>query len=167
VMMNAGAYGGEMKDVIYSTTAYNNEDGCFTLTDADNEFSYRKSRFTNTDDTILSAVIRLKKGDKSKIKSKMDELAARRRESQPLSLASGGSTFKRPKEGYAAALIEQAGLRGFTIGGAQVSQKHTGFVVNKGNATFADILAVIEHTQDIVLKQFGVKLEPEIRIIRE
>ena len=167
VVMNAGAYGGEMKDVVYSTTAYNSEGGKYTLTAADNEFSYRKSRFSDIDDIIFSAVIRLKKGDKNAIKNTMDELSTRRRESQPLEFPSGGSTFKRPKENcYAASLIEQAGLRGFAIGDAQVSKKHTGFIINKGNATFTDIITVIEHVQDTVFKQSGIRLVPEIKIIR-
>ena len=167
VMMNAGAYGGEMKDVIVSTTAYNSKDGVYSLTAAENEFSYRKSRFSDKNDIIFSAVIRLKKGDKSIIKSTMEELCTRRQESQPLDYPSGGSTFKRPEEGcYAASLIEQAGLRGFKIGDAQVSDKHTGFIINRGNATFTDVIAVIEHVQDVVFKQSGIRLIPEIKIVR-
>jgi UDP-N-acetylmuramate dehydrogenase len=167
VMMNAGAYGGEMKDVVYSTTVYNSKNGTLTLTAEENEFSYRKSRFSDTGDIILSAVIRLKKGDKNTIKNTMDELCNRRRKSQPLDLPSGGSTFKRPKENcYAAALIDHAGLKGFTIGDAGVSEKHTGFIVNKGNATFADVMAVINHVQDIVYKQSEIRLIPEIKIIK-
>jgi UDP-N-acetylmuramate dehydrogenase len=109
----------------------------------------------------------LKKGDKVVIKKIMDDLCVRRRESQPLDYPSGGSTFKRPGEGcYAASLIEQAGLRGFKVGDAEVSKKHTGFVINKGKATFADVITVIEHVQDTVFKQSGVKLIPEIKIIR-
>jgi UDP-N-acetylmuramate dehydrogenase len=167
VMMNAGAYGGEMKDVVYRTTAYNAIDGMYSLTATNNEFSYRKSRFSDIDDIIFSTVIRLKKGDKNTIKNTMDELCIRRSESQPLDFPSGGSTFKRPKEGcYAASLIEQAGLRGFTIGDAQVSEKHTGFIINKGSATFTDVMTVIEYVQDTVLKQSGIRLIPEIKIIR-
>jgi UDP-N-acetylmuramate dehydrogenase len=167
VMMNAGAYGAEMKDVVINTAAYNAKDGLYALTATDNEFSYRKSRFSDIDDIIISAVIRLKKGEKATIKNTMDELCARRKKSQPLDFPSGGSTFKRPKEGgYAASLIEQAGLKGFTIGDAVVSEKHAGFVINKGSATFADVTAVIEHVKDIVLKQTGIKLIPEIKIIR-
>jgi len=166
VVMNAGAYGGEMKDVVVSTTAYNKDLGIHTLTAAENEFGYRHSRFSGTSDIVLSADIRLRKGDKTDIKQKMDELALRRRESQPLDLPSGGSTFKRPKEGYAAALIEQAGLKGFSIGGAGVSEKHSGFIVNNGNATFSDVMAVIEHVQKEVFNKFGVELEPEIKIVR-
>jgi UDP-N-acetylmuramate dehydrogenase len=167
VMMNAGAYDGEMKDVIYSTTAYSFITGKYSLTAAENEFSYRKSRFSDTNDIILSAIIQLKKGDKNTIKDTMENLCTRRRESQPLDYPSAGSTFKRPKEGsFAASLIEQAGLRGFRIGDAMVSEKHTGFVINKGNATFADIIAVIEYVQAIVSEQSGMNLVPEIKIIR-
>jgi len=167
VVMNAGAYGGEMKDVVYSTTAYNFSTGKYILTATDNEFSYRKSRFSDIEDIIFSAVIRLEKGDKNTIKNTMDELYARRRESQPLEFPSGGSTFKRPQEDcYAASLIEQAGLRGFEIGDAQVSKKHTGFIINKGNATFADVIAVIENVQNTVFKRSGIRLIPEIKIIR-
>jgi len=166
IVMNAGAYGGEMKDVVVSTTAYNKDLGIHTLTAAENDFSYRHSRFSDSSDIVLSAVIRLQKGDKDAIMHKMLELSARRRESQPLELPSGGSTFKRPKEGYAAQLIEQAGLKGFSIGGAEVSQKHSGFIVNNGNATFSDVMAVIEHVQKEVFNKFFVELEPEIKIVR-
>ena len=166
VVMNAGAYDGEMKDVVFSTAAYSIGSGERTFTAAENEFSYRHSRFSQSDEIVLSAVIRLHKGNKESIKQKMDELGARRRESQPLDLPSGGSTFKRPKDGYTAALIEEAGLKGYSIGGAQVSQKHSGFIVNKGNATFSDIMAVIEHVQNEVFKQFGTQWELEIKIVR-
>jgi len=166
IVMNAGAYGIEMKDIVFNTTAYNNKSGVFTLTAAENKFSYRQSRFANTEDVVLSSVLRLHYGDKVSIKQKMDDLDARRRESQPLDLPSGGSTFKRPGDGYAAALIDQAGLKGFSIGGAQISEKHSGFIVNKGNASFTDVMAIIEHVQEVVLKQLGTKLEPEIRIVR-
>jgi len=165
VVMNAGAYGGEMKDVVTSTVAYNKDKGIHKLTAADSGFSYRKSKFTSTGDLVLSSTLRLKYGDKQSIKQKMDELSKRRRESQPLDLPSGGSTFKRPKEGYAAELIEQAGLKGYTAGGAQVSEKHSGFIVNKGNATFSDVMAVIDHVQETVFKQSGIELESEIKII--
>jgi UDP-N-acetylmuramate dehydrogenase len=166
VVMNAGAYGEEMKDIVHGTTAFNVKTGVFTLTTAENEFSYRHSRFSEGNDIVLSTVLRLKKGDKKLIKQKMDELGARRRDSQPLDLQSGGSTFKRPGNGYAAALIEQAGLKGYTIGGAQVSVKHSGFIVNTGNASFSDVTTLIVHVQHEVLKQFSIKLEPEIKIIK-
>jgi len=166
VAMNAGAYGGEMKDIVCSTNAYGPGRGSYIINAGEHEFAYRKSIFTNNEDIILSTKIRLQKGDTNQIKQKMDELGIRRRESQPLDIPSGGSTFKRPKEGYAAAFIEQGGLKGFTIGGAQVSEKHTGFIVNRGDATFSDVMSVIEHVQKIVYERFGACLEPEIKIIR-
>ena len=165
VTMNAGAYGGEMKDVVLETTAFNLKTGKFKVTGEEHEFSYRQSRFSNTEDVVLSSTIRLKKGDKKSIKQKMDELIKRRIENQPLDYPSGGSTFKRPSEGFAAALIEEAGLKGYKIGDAQVSEKHTGFVINRGTATFTDIMAVIEHVQNVVLKQFGIQLELEVKVI--
>lgn len=166
VSMNAGAYGGEMKDVVQRTSVYSMETGMYTVSGNEHDFSYRGSRFSGSSDIVVSTVLRLQKGNKNSIKAKMDELIARRGESQPLDMASAGSTFKRPEEGYAASFIEQAGLKGFTIGGAQVSEKHSGFIVNRGAATFAEIVAVIEYVQESVLKRFGVYLEPEVKIIR-
>ena len=165
VMMNAGAYGGEMKDVVYSTTAYNAKTGEYTVTGAEHGFTYRHSIFSNIDDVVLSTVIRLQEGDREAVKQKMDKLNTRRHMSQPLDMHSAGSTFKRPKEGYAAALIEQAGLKGFMVGGAAVSEKHAGFIVNRGDATFSDVFAVIEHVQEAVLKQLGVQLELEVKVL--
>ena len=165
VLMNAGAYGGEMKDVVFSVSAYNPKEGVHTLVGAENEFSYRQSRYSCSGDTILSAVIRLQKGDKESIRQNMDDLSNRRRTSQPLEFPSGGSTFKRPKEGYAAALIEQAGLKGYRVGGAQVSQKHSGFIISNGTATFSDTMAVIEHVRETVLLKFGIELELEAKVI--
>jgi UDP-N-acetylmuramate dehydrogenase len=165
--MNAGAYGGEMKDVILSTRACNPKTGEFTVTGEEHGFSYRHSRFSDTDDVVLSSVIRLRKSNKENIKSKMDELSARRRESQPLDLPSAGSTFKRPQKEYAAALIEQAGLKGFAIGGAAVSEKHSGFIVNRGDAAYADVMAVIDHVRERVLEQFGIELELEVKILKQ
>ena len=166
VLMNAGAYGGEMKDVVLSTSAYNPNIGIHTLIGTENEFSYRHSRFSETGDVVLSAVIRLQKDDKESIKQKMEDLSIRRRTSQPLEFPSGGSTFKRPKKGYAAALIEQAGLKGYTVGGAMVSEKHSGFVINNGSATFSDVMSVIEYVQETVLKKFGIELELEVKVIK-
>jgi len=165
VVMNAGAYDSEMKNIVLSTTAYNTKTGKYTVKSAEHDFSYRHSRFSNTDDVVLSSVVRLQSGDKKTIKQKMDELTARRHKSQPLDIPSAGSTFKRPKEGYAAALIEQAGLKGFTVGGAAVSEKHAGFIVNHGGASFRDVMDVIEHVRKVVFKEFGVELELEVKII--
>jgi len=166
VVMNAGAYGGEMKDVVGMTTAYNAKFGIYTLTTNEHEFAYRKSKFSGSDDVVLSSVIHLQKGDKEAISRKMDELSAQRTEKQPLNLPSSGSTFKRPKGAYAAALIEQSGLKGFAIGGAKVSEKHAGFIVNYNNASFDDVISVIEHVREVVFKQFGVELELEVEIIK-
>ena len=166
VAMNAGAYDGEMKDVVVNVNAYSPKAGELFLNATEIGFSYRHSRFSQTDEVVMSTRVRLKQGNFDRIKQKMEELGARRRESQPLNLPSGGSTFKRPKEGYAAALIEQAGLKGFAIGGAQVSKQHSGFIVNTANATFSDIMAVIRHVQSEVYKQFGIQLELEVKIVR-
>ena len=166
VSMNAGAYGGEMKDVVFSTTVYSADAGIVTITGEQHSFSYRGSRFSNSSEIVISSALRLRKGNKVEIKARMDELNARRRRSQPLDLSSAGSTFKRPKGGYAAALIEQVGLKGFAIGGAQVSEKHSGFIVNRGGATFAEVVSLIEHVREAVFKQFGIELEPEVKIIK-
>ena len=166
VSMNAGAYGREMKDVVLRTDAYNCDDGTFTLESGQHGFKYRSSRFSGTRDVILSSTVRLQKCDIGTISAKMDELSAKRRDSQPLDLPSAGSVFKRPKDGYAAELIGKAGLKGYSVGGAQVSQKHSGFIVNNGGATFADIMAVIGHVRETVIARFGIELEPEIKIIR-
>jgi len=164
VVMNAGAYGGEMKDVIVTTTVYSNKMGLYEIKDEQHEFSYRHSRFSQSDDFIISSTIRLQKGNKEEIREKMNELSAKRKASQPLDLPSAGSTFKRPINGYAAELIDKAGLKGFSIGAAEVSGKHAGFIVNKGGATFSDTMKLIEHVQKTVLKEFGITLEPEIKL---
>lgn len=166
VTMNAGAYGGEMKDVVIKTTAAAPGASVYDITGPAHGFSYRHSRFSNSDDVILSSVIQLKKSSAEEIRTRMDELAEKRRESQPLNLPSAGSTFKRPKNGFAAALIEQAGLKGYAVGGAMVSEKHSGFVVNRGGATFNDVMAVIDHVRETVFRQSGIELEPEVKIIR-
>jgi len=165
VVMNAGAYDREMKDIVLSTTAYNTKTGKYTVTGAEHDFSYRHSRFSNTDDVVLSSVVRVQNGDRKTIKQMMDELTVRRHKSQPLGIPSAGSTFKRPKDGYTAALIEQAGLKGFTVGGAAVSEKHAGFIVNHGGASFSDVMEVIEHVRKVVYKEFSVELELEVKII--
>jgi len=165
VSMNAGAYGGEMKDVISGSTVYNPEKGVFSITAEEHGFSYRHSRFSECGDVILSSVVDLEKGDTDMIREKMGELYNRRRESQPIDMPSAGSAFKRPETGFAASFIEQAGLKGYLSGGAQVSEKHAGFIINRGGATFADVMAVIRHVRETVVEQFGVELEPEIKII--
>ena len=163
--MNAGAYGGEMKDVVTSVT-YLDKD--FSLRETDDAgFSYRRSRFSDTDCIVLGAKISLHEDDPDAIRERMHSLAERRRSSQPLDMPSAGSTFKRPAGGYAAALIDGAGLKGYTVGGAQVSEKHAGFVVNRGGACFDDVLRLIEHIQNEVYRVSGIELEPEVKIIRE
>ena len=165
VNMNAGAYDGEMKDIVISTTALCPEKGIFEISGIEHDFSYRHSRFSSSKEIILSTAMKLITGDKQSIRTKMDELSTKRRNSQPLDMPSAGSTFKRPKGGYAGTMIEQAGLKGYTVGGAQVSEKHAGFIINKGCATFSDVMRVIEHVREIVFKQYGVKLEPEVKVI--
>ena len=165
ILMNAGAYDGEMSGVVCSTRYYDKEKGVFEVTGGDHGFSYRRSRFSDNSDIILSSTIKLKKGDPFLIGEKMEELSTRRKESQPLEMASAGSTFKRPNGGYAAALIDQAGLKGYSVGGAKVSEKHSGFVVNTGGASFDDVMAVIGHVQETVLRQTGLELELEVKTI--
>lgn len=167
VVMNAGAYGGEMSQVLRDVTVLDQAGGIQTLPVADLDLGYRHSRFENGDEIILEATIALTTGDPGKIQAQMSALAAKRRESQPLNMPSAGSTFKRPKTGYAAALIQEAGLKGCRIGGAQVSEKHAGFVVNRGGATFADVRALMNHVQKKVFRQSGVQLELEVRVIEE
>ncbi|MCL2249932.1 MAG: UDP-N-acetylmuramate dehydrogenase [Oscillospiraceae bacterium] len=165
VVMNAGAYGGEMKDVLHTTTVFCGKTGLYEITNEQHEFGYRHSRFIESNDIVISSAIKLKKGDKNEIRQKMDELSAKRKVSQPIEKPSAGSTFKRPKDGYAAELIERAGLKGYSMGGAEVSPKHAGFIVNNGNATFDDIMRLIDHVQETVQKEFGIVLEPEVKII--
>lgn len=164
--MNAGAYGGEMKDVVFSADYLDGELRIMTLTAPELELSYRHSVFSGKDWVVLSALLELQKGDSQEISGKMRALAEKRRASQPLDKPSAGSTFKRPTGGYAAALIDEAGLRGYAVGGAQVSEKHTGFVVNRGGATFDEVLTLMEHIKETVYRRSGVTLEPEVRIIR-
>ncbi|MGE4353911.1 MAG: UDP-N-acetylmuramate dehydrogenase [Oscillospiraceae bacterium] len=168
VYMNAGAYGGEMKDVLESVTYIDGETRKIERREAaDLDFSYRHSFFSGREDIILSAVLRLEHGDEDVIAEKMRELAEKRRSSQPLDKPSAGSTFKRPKRGYAAALIDECGLKGYMVGGAQVSPKHAGFIVNNGGASFLDVLRLMAHIEETVLREKGVVLEPEVKIITD
>ena len=166
VSMDAGAYGGEMKDVVTSTLAFDPERGVYEVRKEEHDFSYRHSVFSDTDSVILSSVISLERGDADAVKARMDELSEKRRASQPLDMPSAGSTFKRPKGGYAAAMIDGAGLKGCSVGGAQVSPKHAGFIVNKGGASFDDVMRLIEIVQERVFREYGAELEPEVKIIR-
>ncbi len=163
--MNAGAYGGEMKDVLLNSE-YVSTDG--TSGELDNEameLSYRHSAYENSNLVITAASVRLASADRNEIKSTMNDILARRKEKQPLEYPSAGSTFKRPEGNFAGALIEQCGLKGVSVGGAQVSEKHAGFIINRGGATAADILSLIKHVQARVKAQTGVSLETEIRLI--
>ena len=160
--MNAGAYGGEMKQVAVRTEYLDAAGNLRCLDGAEQEFSYRRSAITGSTHVIVAGTFALTPDAESKIRETMQELMARRKASQPLELPSAGSTFKRPVGGYAAALIEQAGLKGVQIGGAAVSSKHTGFVVNLGGATEADVLALIAYIQKRVLETSGIALETEV-----
>lgn len=164
IYMNAGAYGGELKDVIESVTYLDNGE-IITKTADMLEFGYRKSSFTDKDYIILSAELKLKKGNPDEIKEKTDDYRQRRTSKQPLDMPSAGSTFKRPEGYFAGKLIEDSGLKGFKIGGAQVSEKHSGFVVNAGGATAADVKALIEHIQKTVKEKFGVEMKTEVKML--
>ena len=166
VVMNAGAYGGELKDAVVETEYLDAETELRVLRGAEHDFSYRHSYFSDHEGIVLRSVFSLAAGDPEAIAARMRELADKRRNSQPLDMPSAGSTFKRPAGGFAAALIDEAGLKGFSVGGAQVSPKHAGFVVNTGGATCDDVLRLIEHIQKTVLDRSGIALEPEVRIIR-
>ena len=166
VSMNAGAYGGEMKDVVVSTRYLDHDLNLCKAEGAAHDFGYRHSVFSDTDCVVLGSTLALTPGDPAEIRARMLDLSERRRSRQPLDLPSAGSTFKRPAGGYAAALIDAAGLKGYAVGGAQVSEKHAGFVVNRGGATFDDVLRLMDHIRSEVLRTSGVELEPEVKIIR-
>ena len=162
IVMNAGAYGGEMKQIVESVEVMNMEGEILVLDNDTMEFGYRKSVIKSRPFIVLETVLGLQKGKQEEISSKMEELSRLRREKQPLEYASAGSTFKRPEGYFAGKLIMDAGLRGFSIGGAKVSEKHCGFIVNSGNATAADIREVIDEVQKCVKAKFGVTLEREV-----
>lgn len=167
VMMNAGAYGGEMKQVIVNACVLTSA-GEIAVIPADlMELGYRTSVFAKNQDIILSAQLKLEYGNEAVIREYMDELKEQRVSKQPLEYPSAGSTFKRPEGYFAGKLIQDAGLRGFQVGGAQVSEKHCGFVINKDHATATDILSLMEQVSDKVEEKFGVRLEPEVKIIGE
>ena len=167
VFMNAGAYGGEMKDVLESVE-YADTDGVVRSVPASElGLSYRHSAFEGTKRLVTAATVRLAPKEPEEIKARMRELMEKRRASQPLDVPSAGSTFKRPVGGYAAALIDEAGLKGFAIGGAQVSEKHAGFVVNRGGASFEDVIRLMEHIKKTVYDRSGIMLEPEVRILKD
>lgn len=163
--MNAGAYGGELKDVVRSVT-YMDENGELAEKTAEElDFGYRHSFFSDKKCAAVSCVIELERGEKERILARMKEFAAVRRQKQPLEYPSAGSTFKRPQGYFAGKLIQDAGMQGASVGGAQVSEKHAGFIINKGGATAADVAQLIELVRSEVKKQFGVELEPEVRVI--
>ncbi len=167
VCMNAGAYGGEMAQVVKEAAILFPDEGIKYLSGAEMDFSYRHSLLTaHPEAVVLRTVFRLQRGDREEIRKKMEELMARRKASQPLEFPSAGSTFKRPEGHFAAALIDQCGLKGMTVGGAQVSEKHAGFVINRGGATCADVTGLMAEIQRRVREQTGVELEPEVRVIR-
>ena len=166
VCMNAGAYGGEMAQVVSEVSVLFPEAGIRTLSGADLAFGYRRSFLTERPDAVvLRASFRLGPGDPDAIRASMRELMEKRRASQPLEWPSAGSTFKRPEGHFAGTLIDQCGLKGLTVGGAQVSEKHAGFVINRGGASSADIRELIRQIQEWVLAETGVRLEPEVKII--
>lgn len=163
VAMNAGAYGREMKDVVKLSTCVGESGNVLEIENHD--FSYRHSIFSNKKLLVLKTVIHLEPRNKDEIKAEMSELNSRRRNKQPLEYPSAGSTFKRPEGYFAGKLIEDAGLKGYRIGGAMVSEKHAGFVINYDNATASDILNLMEHIKKEVYMRFGVELEPEVKIV--
>lgn len=165
VVMNAGAYGGEIKDIIVSARVCDNKGNILLLTKEELDLSYRHSVIEEKAYTVLSCKFLLIKGKQEEIKEQMDELSRKRREKQPLEYPSAGSTFKRPEGYFAGKLIEDAGLKGYTVGGAQVSAKHSGFVINTGNATADDVKQLIKNVSEEVYKQFGVCIEPEVKIL--
>lgn len=163
--MNAGAYGGEMKDVLVSCDYIDLDGNTGTLSGEELGLGYRTSAFEHNGFIITSLKIKLQKGKHDEIKAKMFDLLQRRKDKQPLEYPSAGSTFKRPEGYFAGALIQECGLKGASVGGAQVSEKHAGFVINKGGATSADVMNLIKMVQETVLKEKGVLLEPEVRLI--
>ena len=166
-VMNAGAYGGEMKDVLREVTVLTPEGEVLAIPDEELELGYRTSIIAKKGYIVLEAVMRLQKGEKEEIKARMDELKEKRISKQPLEYPSAGSTFKRPEGYFAGKLIQDAGLQGFSVGGAQVSMKHCGFVINKDNATAADVAELMRKVSEQVEEKFGVRLEPEVKRLGE
>lgn len=167
IVMNAGAYDGEMKQVVERVTVVSAEGEVMELDNSTMEFGYRTSIIKNRPFIVLETVLKLSKGDRNEIQAKMDDFTAKRREKQPLEYPSAGSTFKRPEGHFAGKLIMEAGLRGFRVGGAQVSEKHCGFIINIGNASATDISELIDEVTERVKDKFNVSLEPEIIKIGE
>ena len=167
LFMNAGAYGGELKDIVVSARVLDTDGNIITRTKEELELSYRHSIIQENGDIVLSVTMELEAGDPAEIKAKMDDLKQRRVEKQPVEYPSAGSTFKRPEGYFAGKLISDSGLKGMRIGGAEVSEKHAGFIINTGGATAADVAALIKAVQDRVFEDSGVMLTPEVRFIGE
>ena len=165
--MNAGAYGKEMKEILKEVTCMDTELNIHVLENKDMDFSYRHSRFKENREIILSATLELEKGNSEEIKEKMDLYKTSRIEKQPIDMPSAGSTFKRGSNFITAQLIDEAGLKGYSIGGAQVSLKHAGFIVNTGNATAEDILSLIDYVTKVIYEKFEKIIELEVEVIGE
>lgn len=167
VVMNAGAYGGEIKDVLLKVSVIDNTGKLQIFKSDDLSWGYRKSVFQDSSSMVVLALLKLKMDDKDRIRARMDDFASRRREKQPLDYPSAGSTFKRPDGFYVGPMIEELGLKGYRIGGAEVSQKHAGFIINTGNATCHDVLELIALIKFKARERFKVELHPEIRVVGE
>ena len=165
IIMNAGAYGGEMKLIVKEVRALSPQGEIIRLDNQALRFDYRTSALKGKDFIVISALLELEEGDRDEIAAKMKELALKRKEKQPLEYPSAGSTFKRPEGYFAGKLIEDSGLRGYSVGGAMVSDKHCGFVINKGEATSKDVYKLIHDVQNTVYEKFGVRLEPEVILL--
>lgn len=165
IIMNAGAHGKEMKDIVTEVIAIDYNGNIHKFTNQESEFAYRHSKFSNEEYIILQAKLLLEKGNKEKIKEKMNEYAQYRKEKQPIEYPSAGSTFKRGEDFITAKLIDEAGLKGYSIGDAQISEKHAGFIINKGNAKAQDVIDLVKYTTDKVYERFGKKIELEIKIL--
>ena len=167
IAMNAGAYGCEMKDIVYSSDYMDDKGNIKTISNKEHEFEYRKSIFMQNEGIIISSILKLQKGTETEIKEKMEENKKARIEKQPIDMPSAGSTFKRGTDFITAKLIDECGLKGYQIGGAKVSEKHAGFLINIGNATAEDMLELITYVKEQVKEKFGKTIELEIKIIRE
>ena len=166
-VMNAGAYGGEMKDILESVTVLTGEGEILVLESSQLHMGYRTSVIKENGYIVMEATLALQRGEKERIQEKMDDLKNRRVSKQPLEFPSAGSTFKRPEGYFAGKLIEDTGLRGYQVGGAKISDKHCGFVINTGDATASEVVQLIRDVQDKVYEKFQVRLEPEVRFLGE